>query len=564
MKNLAQAVFWLSVFLVFLTPMELGDVWWHLSSGEWIAENRALPEGDPFSFTNEVAGAKFVLRGFWLGQVLLYGVHRLFGVHGLVVLKALLFTLTAFVVQRTVEERGLAPPLGYALVLPALFIAVYYDEMRPQTFSFLFFALAVYLLEGARTGGTPTERPFSGRHWLLPPLMLLWANVHPGFSIGVAIISAYLAESLARAAFGKPLNRGFVLASAAAVGFSALNPNGLEAVLRTAQAVLASVGGGASGIHEHLPMKEFSSFTGQPYLYPAIIAFAALGLASFLLRIRRPDVLRLAVFLALTLISVRNFRAGFFLAIAGVPAIAGNLSGVLRPRRPGGPRASAALAAALVLFAALFLWPRTVFKKPAMNPRLIPVKAAAFIEEASLPPNLYHPYEWGGYLAWRLYPKYGVFIDGRAIGPRAEYAEVFSAGPRWKEILDKYGVNTAAFWAIQPFGGEVPPVVFALLGEEGWEPAYWDLQSVVFTRAGMAERPVRRRAVWELLVSLASANVMREPSDPGRHAALGEVYLNRGLPSEAVKSFEKALSLDPENRKAAFWLGALKTGGAPH
>lgn len=563
MKILAQAVFWLSVFLVFLTPMELGDVWWHLSSGRWIAENFAFPESDPFSFTEEAAGAKFVLRGFWLCQVLLYGIHRIFGVHGLVALKALLFTLTAFVLHRTTEERGLAPPLSHALVLPAVFIAAYYDEMRPQTFSFLFFALTLHILEDSRAGGKPPERLFFGRQWLLPTLMLLWANMHPGFSIGVALISAYLAESLARAAFGRPLNKGFVLACAAAVGVSALNPNGLDAVLRTAQAVLASVKGGSPGIHEHLPMKEFSSFTGQTYLYPAIVAFAALGLASFLLSIRRPDVLRLAVFLALALVSVRNFRAGFFLAIAGVQAIAGNLSGVLGPRRPGGSRAAAALAAALVLFTALLLWPRTVFKKPAVNPRLIPVKAAAFIEEASPPPNLYHPYEWGGYLTWRLHPAYRVFIDGRAIGPRAEYAEVFSAGPRWKEILDKYNVNTAAFWAIQPFGGEVPPVVFALLSDEGWEPAYWDLQSVVFTRAGMEERPVRRRAVWELLVSLASAGVMRAPSDPGRHAVLGEVYLRRGLPSEAVKSFEKALALDPENKKAAFWLAALRTGGGP-
>ena len=58
-----------------------------------------------------------------------------------------------------------------------------------------------------------------------------------------------------------------------------------------------------------------------------------------------------------------------------------------------------------------------------MHGDALPVRAVDFIAEKSLPEPLFNPYEWGGYLIWRLYPDYQVFIDSRTLddGAYADY-----------------------------------------------------------------------------------------------------------------------------------------------
>ncbi len=40
-----------TVFLLGITPITDGDVWWHLKSGEYLVLQRRLPENGPFVFT---------------------------------------------------------------------------------------------------------------------------------------------------------------------------------------------------------------------------------------------------------------------------------------------------------------------------------------------------------------------------------------------------------------------------------------------------------------------------------------------------------------------------------
>jgi hypothetical protein len=49
------------------------------------------------------------------------------------------------------------------------------------------------------------------------------------------------------------------------------------------------------------------------------------------------------------------------------------------------------------------------------NPRLFPVAAAELVREARLAGNLFHPYEWGGYLGFALGEANPVYIDGRTV-----------------------------------------------------------------------------------------------------------------------------------------------------
>jgi hypothetical protein len=559
-KKIILVAFWCAVFLAFLTPMELGDVWWHMRTGQWILQHHTLPQEDPFSIYTEVTPKNsFVLKGFWLCQIMLYGIYRLFDFYGLIVLKSVLFTSTFFILHRLVKGYGLKAPLSYIVLIPVIYLATYYDEIRPQTFSFFFFALTIYLLERKRGSPPRTAKDMLHCYWPLFAVMPLWSNIHPGFVIGDAIIVAYMLESIISSAFKKPrkLQTYFIIACLLSVALSSLNPNGLKAIIITMKMLATSAAGSAS-IHEHLPLKEFASFTHENYLYLTVIGLIVCAFLSFILRIKTLDILHLFLVSSLSYTAIKSFRAGIFFAIFATVAIGRNLSILRQPRQIRHPLVQTSVLAAIVMVMILLLGQRTILTQPVMNKSIFPLKAAAFIETQALPGNIYHPYEWGGYLIWRLYPEYRVFIDGRALGLRKEHTDVLLARPQWEEILERYGVNTVLYWPLLPYRGNVPPIIFALLKDDAWSPVYWDLQCIIFVRTPLAKNPIKKDSIWELLTSLVSLNIRNNPSEPDNYIALAEIYLEKGLKHDAKDAFRKALALEPTNQKALFWMQVLE------
>ncbi|KKL17294.1 hypothetical protein LCGC14_2487000, partial [marine sediment metagenome] len=491
---------------------------------------------------------------------------------------ALLFTSAVAVLWLGARRQGASNTFAFLSIVPAVMIFSFYDEARPQTFSILFTALTFLVLESSRRQGQrlrmgdhqPQPQPEKqGRPWFpaLIPIMIVWANMHPGFVIGLGLVTLYAAEHLCVTILNKESrpNAFFLIACLASILLAGLNPNGFEAVLRTLSMLKQSAFGTVT-IHEHLGVSQFVQRTGETALMVSFIFVACAGLAGFVLKRRSLDLLHLFMFLSLGALSLVSFRAGLFFAIASAHIIGYNLSGLNAPpfMGKGGPRGipgsrRMAVTAAIFLLgiAAGLAGTRSIAARGIMSPGIFPDKAAAYIEDSNAPANLYHPYEWGGYLIWRLYPGYKAFIDGRAIMPIQEHFEVQNAGPRWSEILMDRDVSTVLFWPMLPYKKRAPPIVFALAGDPGWRAVYWDTRSLVFVRSGKAVRPLRQSTVWELLQSLAMQGIANHPTDPEYYIALGEIYANRGLPGQAREVFRKALSLDPGNREAAHWLRLL-------
>src|SRR3982751_1780866 len=72
-----------------------GDVSWHIATGEWILDHRAIPHTDPFSFT--WFGKPWVPIE-WLAEVIYAGAYRLAGYAGV----AALVTAALMAAQATV------------------------------------------------------------------------------------------------------------------------------------------------------------------------------------------------------------------------------------------------------------------------------------------------------------------------------------------------------------------------------------------------------------------------------------------------------------------------------
>jgi hypothetical protein len=108
-----------------------------------------------------------------------------------------------------------------------------------------------------------------------------------------------------------------------------------------------------------------------------------------------------------------------------------------------------------------------------------PVAAVEFMRQNPLPQPVFNEYAWGGYLIWKLYPDYRVYIDGRAdvYGDRflEEFLKTHDGIRDWRAPLDRYGIRTVM---IEPSA----PLTSLLREDAAWNKVFEDQQAVIFVK----------------------------------------------------------------------------------
>src|SRR3954454_10256615 len=158
------------------------DWWWHLRVGQDIWQHRAIPAVDTYSFTR--AGQPFVVHE-WLFELLNYLVYRAFTYRGLVVLMAVIVLATYTLHYLLLRALGTGRVLAGALVTWTLVLSFMGITMRPHLFSALFLSLELWCLYLYRGG---QRRAI----WLLPPLMVLWVNLHGAWIMGLGTLLLFI------------------------------------------------------------------------------------------------------------------------------------------------------------------------------------------------------------------------------------------------------------------------------------------------------------------------------------------------------------------------------------
>ncbi len=107
-----------------------------------------------------------------------------------------------------------------------------------------------------------------------------------------------------------------------------------------------------------------------------------------------------------------------------------------------------------------------------------PVKAFEYAASKGIKGRMFNSDGWGGYILYKGYPEYRVFIDGRfeTYGPKMmkEYLTVSKAQVGCMDILDKYKVD----WVIFDSGSQL----CRLLEAKGWEKVYSDSTAEILLR----------------------------------------------------------------------------------
>ncbi len=447
------------------------DLWWQLRTGQLILEQRALPTTDPFSFT--AAGAPWTNHE-WLTDAIFALAFRWGGGAGLSVLRIGLLAGVAALLGWLLYRRARLPLVAAAMLAAYFPFFAGLLNVRAHSFTYLLALLVLAILE---VGSTRPRVLF-----LLPAIIALWANLHGGFLLGLAIATLGLTaqftglEHPPRAAAARP-RRAFWLLLGASLVAPLLNPRGIE---------LASYLWRELGA-DHATVSEWKSLTQLPGLWPAFLALVLPPLALLLLAPARARLTETALFLASVFLAYRHARFIALLAIFASLVLATGLGGLwLRRRALRSADPWIATTPALAVLAGLLaLWalPRVAadFGRKGMalevDPRLAPVLAVRFLADHELGPHLATRLDWGGYALYHLWPRYRVSIDGRNL---TVYAESFVA----RQI--------AAYDEAEPLRGlrdfrvdaalveSAGPGFEGMRREPGWEMVFRDPLSAVF------------------------------------------------------------------------------------
>ncbi len=569
--------------LMSLFPLANLDIWWHLKTGQVVLEQRSVPTQDLFTYT--AAGRSWISHE-WLADVLFYGLYQLGGANLLVLFKVLLsmailgVAAAAALVGPQARARLAAVAMGVLLAVPLLSLRAF---VRPHLISALL--LAVTLLALRR------EAVNARRRWLfgLIPLYLIWANLHSGFVLGLALMVLYwLGEALGRR-LGcarpdlPPQWRFRLLTLAVLLLVSLFNPHHVEAFLYPFRLLArAEVRDAIVELRNVFhPAYEGALFR------TALLAVAVVLFAALIGPRRRLDLALLLPALVFGAVALNSVRGVTELAVL-VPALVGVHAQRVVPRRP------LALATAVVVIllslggGAMVLQRGVPLGSGSMRKvglgvdrGTIPEAAARFLGEVAPAGRAFNVLGYGGYLIYELWPQRQIYVDGRLdIFPEgflAAYGRLMSTGQDWEETCRLHDI-TLAVVNYRPAGARPGGLRDLLREDPDWVCVYFSVNALIYARrvpenADLLARfgtpldpshssipDIRRFAATaaapqlDRIVAAMQAMLAVTPGEQTILVVLGQVLDAAGRSEEGAGYLRQAVASDPESTSARLLL----------
>ena len=480
-QNLLIAIVFIAIFTMAVRVPADSDTWWHLVAGRYILENLTIPTTDLFSHTQ--AGELWIDHG-WLAQAAWYGLFAAGGWALVSLALAALVTISFWFTWKQIDSANVFVA-GAAMILGAIVSSVVWVA-RPQMVSFLLTAIVAYLLH--------RYKRHNGRLWWLPLIMLLWVNIHGGFAIAFMLMFAYLlgeaVNNLTKHSEDPVVNwsglKHLLLVMLICLAVVVINPHTWRMWLYPFQTV------GISALRDFIQEWQSPNFHlsyVQPFAVMLLLILAAVGRAGR--QADWTDMALVAMWALWGLFAARNI-AIFGLVTTPVLARYADLAWTRqwqvwgRENPPfSKPRRSSSLLnwilLGLVCVAALVkiiipLMPQTNLQAEQAG---MPYDAVEFVKSEQPDGPMFNSYNWGGYLMYKLWPQYPVYIDGRTDLYDdtfiRRYLGVMAADDGWHNVLDDDGVNMV-------FIENSSNLDKFLRHAESWRELYRDEMAVIYER----------------------------------------------------------------------------------
>ncbi|MGD0233031.1 MAG: hypothetical protein ABSC55_00675 [Syntrophorhabdales bacterium] len=419
------------------------DMWYHLNGGRYLYQTGSVARTSFFSFLEP---QRVWVNYYWLFQALVYQVFSWSGYMGLIFFRTLLSCATLlmifFYLYKDQKDRD---ALLYYTLLFVFYVLLFLPRslpVRPHLFSYLLIIIFLYVLE---------FKPRKVR-WLLPPLAVVWSNLHGvEYPVMLLLLGAYFVElvyermtthgkrpngekysytklhsnadrggseeptqaySEVRRGERRSDNEGMqmkatwyypsiLIFSAAAV---LCTPHGI----RLLAVPFKSITQVSRFVYELRPLSiyDFISFFGILFLLAGFVAITAV-------RKRKMRISHLLLFLGCIILLLEAKRFVNEYALLVLPLLRAYI-----PVIPAAPRAkvlklvAAVLSVAFMAMPFFFMhWFFSYTPRYPVSARQLPEGVALFLKRVDGAGSVLNYPDTGGYLEWELYPRCKIFMD---------------------------------------------------------------------------------------------------------------------------------------------------------
>lgn len=449
------------------------DTGLHIRAGSIILTHHGFPKENILSFVPGLSWGKHE----WLAQLIMAIIHQFSGLTGIVLFFAFMIAITY---QNFFEliHRYIPHRFAIFLFLIALQNTMFHWFARPHIFTF-YFLLMIYdkLLRH--------EHLHPRSFWFFPLILIVWTNLHAGSLFGLLIICIFCLDLLIKSFLSQITQQTLKDRKQAAltliVCLSAcfISPMGYH--LFTFAFEMATNKMLLYNITEYHPIdfREHAFF--ELYLF-FLILFMIRNSKS----LRFLDIFLLIIFGHLALGSLRHIPIFLFIStpiLARLISSDCTLSALIKQNggemgTPNFPLSRLIIRFMSVTTLFVFVF---VFKiEHGFSKENHPVESGNFLNQFSIPGNGLHDDEYGDYMAYTLWPKYHVFLDGRSDVYALNKIEVFKdeltmldAEKGWEKLIEKYNITWA--WL------DNRAVITKVLGESAeWKMLYTDKLCTIF------------------------------------------------------------------------------------
>lgn len=427
MKRIKPLLFFITILgCVFIITANVAnfdfDLWARLIAGMGVLDGGHVLKEDFLSYTP--------VHTWWDHEygsgVVFYFFLKYFGAYSLIFLQAALFFFIFFIIYKITKIRGVKQPFSlifYFFSLMAL-SSNFGSPIRCHLFSFLLFAIFLYILELARKGNIKLL-------YLLPLLTILWNNLHGGVVSGLGLIALYV---LGQILDKKPFKH-FIISGMLSSVVLIINPWGWEYIKFLLMANTME----RTHVAEWWGLFSKHQFANQiPF---KVFMLIILLLEAFKLRVDglKTDKTKYIVLLVTLFLAIEHVKLLPFFVISASAFCYEDFESILSEKFP---RWCENFVTILLLFVCATSFAVKKFDIP-LGASVYPHKEVEFIKINKLKGNILVNFGLGSFVSYKLYPQNLIYMDGRY--EEVYYDEMvpllekfYLLKPGWDEVLKKY------------------------------------------------------------------------------------------------------------------------------
>ena len=465
------------------------DTGYHIRAGEYILDNLKIPRYDIFSFTSPPLPWT---AHEWLSEVIFALIHKFSGLTGLVVAMTIVIASTYTVLLKFLRSSGVNIIVAACIVALAAGASTIHWLARPHIFSLLLTLIWYIILD-------TYQYKKKNYLYLLPPLMVLWVNLHGGFLAGFMLLAVYITGNLLRVIFVKEgryetshqIKILLVFLSLCLLA-ALLNPQGYKILLfpfeLTANKFIMD------NVNEWLSP---NFHTDLRYEYMLLLMILVFGVS--VLKLNAIETLLVILFTHMSLFSARYIP---LYAIILSPIIARRIDHLILTlsdrrlikrllaisgRATMTDSKTKGYLWSLLAVAALIIMLFMGKVEYGFDKKTLPVDAVQFMKKEKITGNMFNNDEFGDYIIYAAWPEYKVFFDGRSdmygVERMKEYFRVVKIENGWDKVLAKYDINWIIYGANSPFS-------HFLIERDDWKLIYADKAANIFVRNTPENKPL--------------------------------------------------------------------------